>query len=214
MIRTIIALAGLCLAAAPAIPEHDPDSAREVYLRERFALLAPAVVSGPAPARKARRVAPPPALAAIVDRWADRFGVPRDIARFHVAHESSWNVRARNPRSSATGLFQPVRASQAAILGRDQRDFTTAEHVALARDPELNAQIGLAHIRACMDFMPNATAAALWRRCHVAGHAAVGGDIRRARAHFARVVGAGPAAGWVALGSAVPWITLPDRSSS
>jgi hypothetical protein len=105
-------------------------------------------------------------------------------------------------------------ARSAAIIGRDPRGFSAAEHVSLASRAERNVQVGLAHVRACMDFMPHADAAALWRRCHVAGHAKVGGDIRRARAHFVRVVGSHPSPGWIATGSAVPWSAAPDRSAS
>lgn len=207
MRRTVLplAIAALALCAGPALPERDPDGPLETLIRERAALLGSAPIAGPAQAQRRAQRARPAALVALVDRWADRFGVPREVARFHVDHESGWLVRARNAKSTATGLFQPVRASHAAIIGRDPIGFSVAEHIALASDPEENVKVGLAHIRACMDFMPGASAAALWRRCHVAGHRAVGGDIRVARAYFARVVGSG-SPGWLSIGSvAMPW---------
>jgi Transglycosylase SLT domain len=126
-----------------------------------------------------------PRLAALADKVADRFGVPRDTVRFHVMQESGWNPFAKNPSSSATGLTQPIIGSHSTIVGKK---LTKEEHRALARDPEHNLNVGVAHIRACMDAMPGASARALWKRCHVAGHANVGTSIHAARAHYARVV--------------------------
>lgn len=144
-----------------------------------------ATAAPPLDIRPAKQRRADPQIVAMVDRMADRFGVPREIARFHVDRESGWRVTAKNPASTATGLFQPVRGSQAAIIGRP---LTKAEHRALAVNPEHNAAVGLAHIRACLDARPNWTAERLWRGCHIKGHAAVGTSIQAAREHYARVV--------------------------
>jgi hypothetical protein len=126
-----------------------------------------------------------PAIRAAVYREADRFGVPRHVVDEHVRRESGWNVYAANPSSTARGLFQLVRGSHAEIIGRP---LSYQEHRRMAFDPTHNARLGLAHIRACMDAMPGASAERLWRRCHVQGHAAVGTSIKAARDYYARVV--------------------------
>jgi len=141
--------------------------------------------SAPLDIRPERQRRADPQTVAMVDTMADRFGVPRAVARLHVDRESGWNVAAKNPASTATGLFQPIRGSHAAIIGRP---LSHEEHRALAVRPEHNAAVGLAHIRACMDAMPRASAERLWRGCHVKGHAAAGTSIAAARAHYARVV--------------------------
>lgn len=48
----------------------------------------------------------PAALQKMADDVADHYGVPRDIFKALVGHESSWNPLARNPKSSATGIGQ------------------------------------------------------------------------------------------------------------
>jgi Transglycosylase SLT domain len=124
-------------------------------------------------------------LVATVYASADRFGVPRHIAHYHVDRESGWNVTAKNPASTATGLFQMIRGSHAEIIGKP---LTRQEHASLARKPEHNANVGMAHIRACMDAMPGASEHALWKKCHYYGHSNVGTSIKVARAHYQRVV--------------------------
>jgi hypothetical protein len=189
---------GAALAAVPMAPLAD--GGPDMYAVFRSEITSPVSVAS----RQMRTRTADPTLVSIVDREADRFGVPRDVARFHVARESSWNPSARNPASTAKGLMQPVRGSHAAIIGRA---LDTRQHLRLAADASHNAAVGMAHIRACMDFMPGASAAALWRRCHVAGHGNVGGSIRRAREHYARVV---ENRGWLAAGS----VALPADMSA
>lgn len=148
----------------------------------------PVAVAGATPRsvprqRAARRggATPDRGIVALVDRVADETGVPRGVMHFHVRMESGYRPAARNPASTATGLLQPIRGSHAAIIGRP---LTHAEHFALARDPEHNLRVGAAHIRACIDLMPGASAQRLWRACHVAGHGNVGGRIEMAAAHY------------------------------
>lgn len=120
-----------------------------------------------------------------VYREGERFGVSRAETDYHMARESGWTVAATNPTSTARGLFQPIRGSHAAIIGRP---LSYAEHRRLAFDPIHNARVGFAHIRACKDAMPGASPHRLWRECHVKGHANVGTSIHAARAHYQRVV--------------------------
>jgi hypothetical protein len=126
-----------------------------------------------------------PAIRAVVYREADRFGVPHHIVNEHVRRESGWNVYAANPTSSARGLFQLIRGSHAEIVGRN---LSYQEHRKMAFDPVHNARLGMAHIRACMDAMPGASAERLWKKCHVQGHASVGTSIKAARIHYQHVV--------------------------
>lgn len=118
----------------------------------------------------------------LITRQARLVGVPVEIALDHARRESGYRCAARNPRSSATGLFQLIDGSAAAIAGRA---VSRAERM----DCALGARLGLAHIRACMDLMPGASSLALWRRCHVGGHARVGGNIHHAAKYFHAVTG-------------------------
>lgn len=198
--RSLIILAG-CAFALPAMPEGgDPQSAR-AFITEQAAIFSARPTEQVAVARR-RPVrgsyGPDPTIVALVDRAADRAGVPREIARFHVARESGFRPDARNPRSTATGLLQVIHGSHEAIVGRR---MSRAEHFALMRQPDYAMRVGLAHVRACMDRLPGASAHRLWTGCHIKGHAAVGGRIEMARLHFQP-----DAAGWLNRGSvAMPW---------
>jgi hypothetical protein len=121
----------------------------------------------------------------MADATADRCGVPRHHVRFTVLNESGWNPFAKNPKSTATGLTQPIIGSHSAIVGKQ---LTREEHRKLAHDPQHNLNVGVAHISACYKARPNWTAKQLWWNCHVQGHAAAGTSIQVARAEYARVV--------------------------
>lgn len=45
------------------------------------------------------------ALVALADRWAEHFGVPRELVRAVIEAESNWNARAVSP-AGAVGLMQ------------------------------------------------------------------------------------------------------------
>jgi len=127
-------------------------------------------------------------------------GTPGDasLTGLIIQQESGGNARARNPASTATGLGQFIRGTHAAILGRP---LTLAEHVSLASVPEHNAALTAAHLRACMDRMPGASPAAVWRGCHYYGLANVGSRTEHARAYFRTDNN-----GWLERGSvAMPW---------
>lgn len=196
-------IAFLAILVTPMHAEGDPQGAREVFLAEVHALGSNKPIAEVAINKRRHinsRYAPDPTILAMVDRVADESGIPRSIMRFHVQKESDYNPRARNPKSTATGLLQLIKGSHEVIAGRM---LTREEHFRLAVDPEYNLRLGAAHIKACMQVMPGATAEAMWRRCHVRGHRNVGGDIRVARSYFKP-----DSQGWLARGSvAVPWST-------
>jgi hypothetical protein len=186
------------LAATPAIPERSDV--------DMYATLRPSILS-PAPVMLQRFNARGD-IVALVDKVADQTGVPRHVLHEHVKRESGYQPSARNPKSTAKGLTQPVRCSHAVIIGRDCRTFTKSEHFRLASDPSHNLRVGAAHIRACMALMPGASARELWRNCHVKGHGAVGGNIQMAAAYFKPNAG-----GWLTQGSvAMPWANNDVRS--
>lgn len=146
-----------------------------------------------------------PAVVALVDTVADQAGLSRAVMHDHVRRESGYRPEARNPKSTAKGLLQVLHGSHEAIV---QRRMSRAEHFRLMADPGYALRVGAAHMKACADLMPGASAHALWRNCHVRGHGAVGGNIRMAAAHFTPDSG-----GWLARGSvAAPWANTDVRS--
>lgn len=139
-----------------------------------------------------------PVIVAMVDRAADRSGLPRYVMHDHVKKESGYRPNARNPKSTAKGLLQVLHGSHEAIVGRR---MSRAEHFRLMADPDYALRVGAAHMKACAELMPGASSHALWRRCHVAGHGAVGGSIRQAAAHYSA-----DTSGWLQRGTvALPW---------
>lgn len=188
---------------SPMHAENDTnDTVFDVLLAESRQLASAQRFEQTAPANRRRSVrapyTPDPAILAMVDKVADENGIPRSIMRFHVQKESGYDPRARNPKSTATGLLQLIKGSHEVIAGRI---LTREEHFRLAMNPEYNLRLGAAHIRECMSHMPGASAQALWKNCHVRGHRSVGGDIRVAATYFKP-----DSQGWLAKGSvAVPW---------
>lgn len=202
MIRPALILAVLAIPTA-ATTENDPQ-AGPIQHREYAALMAPVTVAAnratamrqPNARRPARQMQE--ANYQIAIRAGERIGVPANVTAFILDKESGGRADARNPKSTATGLGQIIKGTHEAIIGRR---LTMGEHVALARDPEHNARLTAAHIRACIDLMPGADAAAIWRRCHYRGHASVGGRVEMARAYFRP-----DANGWLDRGTvAMPW---------
>jgi hypothetical protein len=188
MIRPALIIAALAIST-PAVTEPDSQSAR-AFQQEQAGYLSPVTLAMDRrhAAREPNRGRPVSQLAEanyqIAVRAGNRIGVPESYTRFVVAKESGGNAAARNPASTATGLGQFIRGTHAAIIGRP---LTLAEHVSLASVPEHNAALTAAHLRACLDAMPGASPAALWRNCHYYGLANVGGSIDRARSHYASI---------------------------
>lgn len=188
--RTALIIAALVIAT-PAITEPDPQSAR-AFQEEQAGFLSPVTLAMDRrhAAREPNRNRPISQLAEanfqIAVRAGNRVGVPESYTRFVVAKESGGNAAARNPASTATGLGQFIRGTHAAIIGRP---LTLAEHVSLASVPEHNAALTAAHLRACLDAMPGASPAVVWKSCHYQGLGNVGGSIDRARAHYAAIAG-------------------------
>lgn len=188
---------------SPMHAENDPNDTVFDVLRGDYQRLAVAQKFERVTPDKRRRAVraryePDPAILAMVDKVADESGIPRSIMRFHVQKESGYDPRARNPKSTATGLLQLIKGSHEVIAGRI---LTKEEHFRLAMNPEYNLRLGAAHIKECMAHMPGASADTLWRKCHVRGHRSVGGDIRVAATYFKP-----DSQGWLAKGSvAVPW---------
>jgi hypothetical protein len=195
-------IVGAAVMAAPAASDStSSNSAREWTVDNRVAVFSSLPIAQAPPLRRhgvRGSYGPDPTVLAMIHRIADESGIPRETMLFHVKHESGFRPDAKNRRSTATGFLQLIRGSHAAIIGRA---LTKAEHAVLARKPEHNLRVGAAHIRACMELMPGASAVQLWKRCHIRGHAAVGGRIEMA-ARFYRP----DSQGWLARGSvAMPW---------
>lgn len=213
--KYLLALLVSLFATSVAYTEADPQGARQVYLAEMHALGAKTQMANVS-TEKVRRVvrasyAPDPKLYAMAKRVASEVGVPMEVVSFHIMKESGWRADARNPKSTATGLLQLIKGSHEAISGQL---LTKEEHFRLARDPERNLRLGVAHIKACMELMPGASADRLWRSCHVKGHAAAGGRIEMATAYYKTDQN-----GWLARGSvAMPWsnnwASLRDSNSN
>lgn len=70
--------------------------------------------------------AQPPALVALADHWAERFGVPRELVRAVIEAESNWNPRAVSP-AGAVGLMQLMPDTAAAF--RVGNRFDPAENI-------------------------------------------------------------------------------------
>jgi soluble lytic murein transglycosylase-like protein len=70
--------------------------------------------------------AQPPALMALADRWAEHFGVSRELVRAVIEAESNWNPRAVSP-AGAVGLMQLMPNTAAAF--RVGNRFDAAENI-------------------------------------------------------------------------------------
>ena len=70
--------------------------------------------------------AQPAALVALVDRWAEHFGVPSELVRAVIEAESNWNPRAASP-AGAVGLMQLMPDTAAAF--RVGNRFDPAENI-------------------------------------------------------------------------------------
>ena len=139
---------------------------------------------------------PDPSIVAMVDREADRTGLPRTVMHDHVRRESGYIANARNPKSTAKGLLQVLHGSHEAIVGRR---MSRAEHFRLMADPAYALRVGAAHMKACQQLVGN-DARRLYA-CHYHGHGKFGGRIQMAAAHFQP-----DSSGWLAQGSvALPW---------
>lgn len=194
----------------PLNAEQDDQSARAVYLAEMHSLgtqAAYASVNLKEVKRPVRaRYTPDPTLVKLAMRIADESGIPRNVMHYHIMRESGYNPRARNPKSTATGLLQLIKGSHEIIAGRR---LTKQEHFRLAKNPEYNLRLGAAHIKACMQLLPGASANTLWKRCHVAGHAKVGGRIEIAASYFQTDKN-----GWLSRGTvAMPWSSPAQRNT-
>ena len=66
------------------------------------------------------------ALVALADRWAEHFGVPRELVRAVIEAESNWNPRAVSP-VGAVGLMQLMPNTAAAF--RVGNRFDPAENI-------------------------------------------------------------------------------------
>ncbi len=66
------------------------------------------------------------ALVALADRWAEHFGVPRELVRAVIEAESNWNPRAVSP-AGAVGLMQLMPGTAAAFRVRNR--FDPAENI-------------------------------------------------------------------------------------
>lgn len=64
--------------------------------------------------------------AELADRWADHFGVARELVRAVIEAESNWNVRAVSP-AGAVGLMQLMPETAAAFGVRNR--FDAAENI-------------------------------------------------------------------------------------
>ncbi len=62
----------------------------------------------------------------VADRWADHFGVARELVRAVIEAESNWNVRAVSP-AGAVGLMQLMPETAAAFGVRNR--FDAAENI-------------------------------------------------------------------------------------
>jgi soluble lytic murein transglycosylase-like protein len=139
---------------------------------------------------------PDPSIVAMVDREADRTGLPRTVMHDHVRRESGYVAHARNPKSTAKGLLQVLHGSHEAIVGRR---MSRAEHFRLMADPAYALRVGAAHMKACQQLVGN-DARRLYA-CHYHGHGKFGGRIQMAAVHFQP-----DSSGWLAQGSvALPW---------
>lgn len=67
-----------------------------------------------------------PALVALADRWAEHFGVSRELVRAVIEAESNWNPRAVSP-AGAVGLMQLMPDTAAAF--RVGNRFDPAENI-------------------------------------------------------------------------------------
>jgi len=70
--------------------------------------------------------AQPAALGALADRWAEHFGVPRELVRAVIEAEANWNPRAVSP-AGAVGLMQLMPNTAAAF--RVGNRFDPAENI-------------------------------------------------------------------------------------
>ncbi len=68
-------------------------------------------------------------LAALADRWAEHFGVPRELVRAVIEAESNWDPRAVSP-AGAVGLMQLMPDTAAAFrVGTGSMRLRTSEAV-------------------------------------------------------------------------------------
>lgn len=70
--------------------------------------------------------AQPAALVDLADRWAEHFGVPRELVRAVIEAESNWNPRAVS-RAGAVGLMQLM--PDTAVAFRIGNRFDPAENI-------------------------------------------------------------------------------------
>jgi soluble lytic murein transglycosylase-like protein len=82
--------------------------------------------------------AQPPALVALADRWAEHFGVPRELVWAVIEAESNWNPRAVSP-AGALGLMQLM------------PDTAAAFRVGNRFDPTENIRGGVAYLAFLME---------------------------------------------------------------
>jgi hypothetical protein len=196
MIRITTSIITLSLCMPTILNAERSDVDMYATIRHNATL---SVVTGPTSITHRRSNQIDPRLYARVTHAAYAHGIPKDVMHYHVKRESSYNPRARNPRSTATGLLQVVKGSHEAIIGRR---LSLQEHISLMSDVDHGLSVGAAHIRGCMQLMPNASPHALWKRCHYYGHGNVGGSIQIASAHYQKP----SSSGWLQTGSvAVPW---------
>ncbi len=139
----------LNIGDAPAAPPPPPDPQ-----------LPPATVTLPVALFGSRASDPATqALVPIFDRWADAYGIARDLLKGLAFVESSWRPDARSP-SGAVGLCQllPSTASWVAqtMLGGVALDPAVPEH---------NVQLGSRYLRYLFDLLvePTASVAAYYQ---------------------------------------------------
>jgi soluble lytic murein transglycosylase-like protein len=91
----------------------------------------------PAPAQPARRDEPSAAIKAIIDRVAQRHGLPADLVAAVAGVESNFSAQAQS-RAGASGVMQlmPSTARQYGLM-----------NAAELRDPERNIDAGVRHLK-------------------------------------------------------------------
>lgn len=92
---------------------------------------------------------PPEPIKQVIDKWADVFGVNRNLAYTIAYNESKYNLKARSG-SGASGLFQ---ITAPAIADVREKPATRRYYFSGDRfDLEYNTMVGVGYIRVCADY--------------------------------------------------------------
>jgi len=130
------------------ISQHTVLEAGEKYARQMVVVVfllvllvvSPAQVNSTNAAVRLRLVpVDPPSPTEIIHKWADHYGVDKDLALRIARAESGLNCGVQNKNSSAGGLFQFINAT----FLRTQKRLGKTQDISRKYDCDENAQLGI-----------------------------------------------------------------------